>query len=1189
MSSVEAAASLFGSEDSSQDPFASLGTELETGPQDDFFAAVSSDRPEAQNQSQAAGHRTEHASYASPPASNSYSGQDGTQSHFSDQPTWSSSVAGGHSQPTETNAYSAPNGYFSYEPAVAEQQPTHKTYVPTKQQSTSDSQSYGGYSPYTPQSTANSYGNHTAQHNPASYDSYASSTNTSNYNSYASQAAAPAVNAYAPPSAPSSHSPYVPAQAQNGHANAYAPPTPSYRSSSFTNAPADPYTSATPQTQTSSLGPVPEPPKLVAPLNRPKPNAYDPPFPTGSSRRSQRNVTPYETAAYNPQAQSQPTPPLPPPPPAPPSRNAYSSPAQNLAMSPSQQYSVPSYGQQSDFRLRNSTAGYTSPPPSNPVPPSRGSSFDAYHPEGGQPSAQVTASSKVPAYSRPTSRAAHDRYTPSPLGTSRVITSGPPNHLLTEEHPGPPAQQQHDPEAHEALGGSMPSLTREQSAEGSRNDPLALSDVLGDSNEQLLTGVDNELTVDANTTLTTVVPDIFQTSPTVPSLAHSSSILPGSRSSSPHVSTDRYMPGVGRVSSPMSNSSPHDYTPASPSEPLMSNTYGPPPNRALSPAMSTKSNGSHSAYKSSNYAHQNTRNRSTSNGSVISSYSSSSINDAYAPPSKQVRRQASEMSDYGEYSTSRYNYPVAPPPGQSPYAPPISSSQSTMSSYAPSAPAGSANPYTPSSGPSGSNLYAPATDPSHPPQTQYGRSEGDVYSSRQPQTQPASSYPAAPYSMDLSPYAIPNTTYDTGPSQELTVPSVMSTQYAPSPSLLASNDPLGRTAARIPVFNFGFGGKCVTCFHGASTLETGFDVALTSRRSTVIEIKQLNKVVEESALSESTAVFPGPLFSDPGTPTSLVRTGLSTQTSITKAKKAKVLKYLNEREAEISSGIPYLHSETVEHGKAEGKLALVKLLVALVEHDGQLTGVAQGDSVVREILVPRLKVDKTDDGNGGGSFTSVADIQGLAPDFGYSNSMSNTEDILSTTVLHASSLDKIQNFLLQGERRQAYHYALDQKLWAHAMVISSSIDKEAWKEAVSEFLKTELAPKDASHLHNGSQQALSVTGREGLRVAYSLYSGNGAAAVQELVPQTLLSKGLAAGMQPIMSTTTPGTPNFPSKSTSASIPLATLSKWAETAAMMYSNPMGSEASAALTSLGDHLSSNGWLEAAHTWYDSTHEN
>jgi hypothetical protein len=92
---------------------------------------------------------------------------------------------------------------------------------------------------------------------------------------------------------------------------------------------------------------------------------------------------------------------------------------------------------------------------------------------------------------------------------------------------------------------------------------------------------------------------------------------------------------------------------------------------------------------------------------------------------------------------------------------------------------------------------------------------------------------------------------------------------------------------------------------------------------------------------------------------------------------------------------------------------------------------------------------------------------------------------ISTTTLHASSLNKIQEFLLLGERRKAYYYALDEGLWSHAMVIASSIDKEAWKEVVQEFIRHELGPREP---------ASSTSGRESLRMAYSLFSGQGAAA-----------------------------------------------------------------------------------------------
>lgn len=97
--------------------------------------------------------------------------------------------------------------------------------------------------------------------------------------------------------------------------------------------------------------------------------------------------------------------------------------------------------------------------------------------------------------------------------------------------------------------------------------------------------------------------------------------------------------------------------------------------------------------------------------------------------------------------------------------------------------------------------------------------------------------------------------------------------------------------------------------------------------------------------------------------------------------------------------------------------------------------------------------------------------------------------------LRVSHLEKIQNLLVRGDRRTAFQYAADEKLWAHAMVIASSIDKESWKEVVSEFIHTELAnPGVTTALPvRGTLKPTMAGGYEGLKVAYSLYAGHGAA------------------------------------------------------------------------------------------------
>jgi hypothetical protein len=176
-------------------------------------------------------------------------------------------------------------------------------------------------------------------------------------------------------------------------------------------------------------------------------------------------------------------------------------------------------------------------------------------------------------------------------------------------------------------------------------------------------------------------------------------------------------------------------------------------------------------------------------------------------------------------------------------------------------------------------------------------------------------------------------TYSTGQDVTLTAPTY--TPYAPSPSLLGTNDPLGRSTARVPVFSFGFGGKIITCFHGSSALNTGFDVSLSSRKSTDISIRLLHTIIPESALDLSSS-YPGPLFSDPvTTTTSLVRTGASTQA---KTKKSSIINYLDERAEEISRGFGYLNSGSIERRQAEGKLILVKLLRIMIENEGRLSG-----------------------------------------------------------------------------------------------------------------------------------------------------------------------------------------------------------------------------------------------------------
>ncbi|KAF9264646.1 hypothetical protein L218DRAFT_862380 [Marasmius fiardii PR-910] len=509
-------------------------------------------------------------------------------------------------------------------------------------------------------------------------------------------------------------------------------------------------------------------------------------------------------------------------------------------------------------------------------------------------------------------------------------------------------------------------------------------------------------------------------------------------------------------------------------------------------------------------------------------------------------------------------------------SPTETSSFRETSQYLPKA--ASTLPPAPLNGPSFPSEVSATSDPYAPsryPRKQMSESDYGSYSSRYDYPNQESILPAASHALGLP--------------QEVKAPT--HAPYAPSPSLLGTNDPLGRTSVRVPVFTFGFGGKIVTCFHGADKLSTGFDVALASRNSTGIQIRVLNKIVPESVLDLAPS-FPGPLFSDPGTPTTgLVRTGASTQT---KNKKTRLLKYLNDRAEEISLGLGYLHTGSPEKRQAEGKLILVKLLKTMVEHDGKLLGSPEAEVAVRNALVPDLDLSVSANPNVDAfvspGFSALGEDISLRSQLG-SGINDPLDPEIQVSTLRPSSLDKIQVFLLRGEKCKAYHYALDQKLWAHAMVIASGIDKEAWKEAVNEFLRSELGSKDMtprpsanSVLPQSQAPSATTNGREGLRVAYSLFSGQGAAAVQELIPHSLMSQAQAQPRLGVPIThTTPMTPNFVLPPPAANIPPESLCKWAEMVAMMLSGTMNPETSSALTALGDQLSGNQWVEAGHVCY------
>ena len=144
------------------------------------------------------------------------------------------------------------------------------------------------------------------------------------------------------------------------------------------------------------------------------------------------------------------------------------------------------------------------------------------------------------------------------------------------------------------------------------------------------------------------------------------------------------------------------------------------------------------------------------------------------------------------------------------------------------------------------------------------------------------------------------------------------------------------------------------------------------------------------------------------------------------------------------------------------------------------------DAAVRNVLVPGT----TDSALS----LPLADLYSTTQPSPYPTLTSSSDTPIASYTILPTSLTHIQSHLLRGERRLALQYALDQHMWAHAMVLASSIDQATWKEVVAEFVQFEMGTGV------GGGQVEGSNGRESMRVAYGLFAGAGPSASEYPLP-----------------------------------------------------------------------------------------
>ncbi|CAG8583915.1 4203_t:CDS:2 [Dentiscutata erythropus] len=381
------------------------------------------------------------------------------------------------------------------------------------------------------------------------------------------------------------------------------------------------------------------------------------------------------------------------------------------------------------------------------------------------------------------------------------------------------------------------------------------------------------------------------------------------------------------------------------------------------------------------------------------------------------------------------------------------------------------------------------------------------------------------------------------------------------------NDPLGRSKG-CPIVAFGFGGKVFTMFPRTVQRFTSTDqsIPITKYTPGAFIIRTLKDIIPSSDLED----FPGPLLMDNN------RGGI-------KAKRKHVIKYLDDQIKVAEDVLNSFAGEEVEKKNSEANTIIWHLLKIMFEHDGVLTGSPKVEEAVRHVLAPSTTKTKQDDES---NFTVPADSN-----FDSTPSLPESSTPQSMTYsITPKTIDTLQELLLKGDRVAAINHAVNNNLWAHALIIASCVNKDQWKEVVNDFIRHELG----SQLNDASQS----NGRECLRVLYSLFAGNGP--INQFLPHSTLLNRVTQPSPTTIFPLVPPTTNAAQLNTSANlqyspatmnplyssatcdIPIESLEKWRETLAIILANRSPGD-NQAISALGDMLKEFGWINAAHVCY------
>ena len=525
----------------------------------------------------------------------------------------------------------------------------------------------------------------------------------------------------------------------------------------------------------------------------------------------------------------------------------------------------------------------------------------------------------------------------------------------------------------------------------------------------------------------------------------------------------------------------------------------------------------------SNASYDPFRTRLSSNGSEAAP-SVASIVPRYAPQEQDQAARNDEHRLNRPYEERQNQYRqqmhASPPSTHLMQAPPSSSSPSTSSytMYTPGPDSSSPDgpPIQQHSSLSGSNTELARGLPK--------RSQTQSPNARKPNGIPAALRPPLQRPASVSNYGPSLPSYET-PKSLPDLPSVREQKREVAyvrPSDGRELDSLERWKG-CPIVSFGFGGTVVKMFpQHIPRYAAGQKVPMMKCSHGEVKIEQ----GKTFSLEESIATFPGPLKA--------------------KGKKKEVLDWLERKLQRMESDRSIIRNDRhvlPDQNKChEERVLLWKIMTILVEYDGILEGNVASEQAVRAVLSPEL--------NQGDAVpipqsTSNAALVGITRRTG----SSNVSDSVRSDVL-----EEIRKALLRGEREKAVWHAVDNRLWAHALLLSSTLDKTISKQVAQEFVRQEVKTFGEN--------------TEALSALYQVFAGNLEESIDELVPPSA-----RAGLQMVSKSAITG----PTKNA-----LDGLDRWRETLTLILSNRTADDGKA-LFALGQLLAGYGRTEAAHICY------